>query len=158
MAKAKYEKWLTDDGLLLLEAWARDGLTDAEIAVKMDVNTATLYRYKQNHPTLKKALEDGKEIIDRRVEQSLLKKCLGYIVPETKAFKCKEVFYDDQGRRCEREEIKTIDVEIHIPADTTAIAIWLNNRCPERWRRNANKERIDDERLKMDQEKAKNDF
>ena len=28
MAKGKYAEWITEDGLLLLEGWARDGLTD----------------------------------------------------------------------------------------------------------------------------------
>ena len=32
MAKGKYEKWLKEDNLLLLEGWARDGLTDEQIA------------------------------------------------------------------------------------------------------------------------------
>lgn len=27
MAKGKYRRWLEPDGLLLLEGWARDGLT-----------------------------------------------------------------------------------------------------------------------------------
>ena len=32
MAKGKYEHWLTEEGLLQLEAWARNGLTDEQIA------------------------------------------------------------------------------------------------------------------------------
>ena len=32
MAKGKYEYWLTKEGLMLLEGWARDGLTDEQIA------------------------------------------------------------------------------------------------------------------------------
>jgi len=28
---AKFDEWLTKDGLLRLEAWARDGLTDEQI-------------------------------------------------------------------------------------------------------------------------------
>jgi len=35
MAKGKYEKWLEPDSLILLEAWARDGLTDEQIASNM---------------------------------------------------------------------------------------------------------------------------
>ena len=34
MAKGKYEYWLTPEGLLKLEGWARDGLTDEQIAQK----------------------------------------------------------------------------------------------------------------------------
>ena len=32
VAKGKYEQWLTEEGLLQLEAWARNGLTDEQIA------------------------------------------------------------------------------------------------------------------------------
>ena len=32
MASGKYEYWLSPDGLTLLTAWARDGLTDEQIS------------------------------------------------------------------------------------------------------------------------------
>ena len=37
-----------------------------------------------------------------------------------------------------------------IPPDTMAMAIWLNNRKPGSWRRNAGKERLDRERFEHD--------
>lgn len=30
---AKYDDWLTPEGLLLIEGWARDGLTKEQIAI-----------------------------------------------------------------------------------------------------------------------------
>ncbi len=44
MAKGKYEKWITPEGLLLLEGWARDGLTDEQIAHNMGITTSTLMK------------------------------------------------------------------------------------------------------------------
>ena len=41
MAKGKYEYWLTEEGLLLLEGWARDGLTDEQIAQNMGIAYST---------------------------------------------------------------------------------------------------------------------
>ena len=35
MAKGKYEKWLTEQGLALLAGWARDGYTDEQINKKI---------------------------------------------------------------------------------------------------------------------------
>nr|DAK45334.1 MAG TPA: terminase small subunit [Caudoviricetes sp.] len=32
---AKYTEWLTDEGLLLIQGWARDGLIDEQIAKNM---------------------------------------------------------------------------------------------------------------------------
>ena len=37
MAKGKYEKWPKEENLLLLEGWARDGLTDEQIAKNIPV-------------------------------------------------------------------------------------------------------------------------
>lgn len=37
MAKGKYEYWLSDEGLTLLEGWARDGLTDEQISKNMGI-------------------------------------------------------------------------------------------------------------------------
>lgn len=76
MARGKFEYWLTEDGLTLLEGWARDGLTDEQIAKNMGVNPATLYRYKQNHSEICNALKKGKEIVDFEVENALLNKAL----------------------------------------------------------------------------------
>ena len=42
MAKGKYEYWLTPEGLLKLEGWARDGLTDEQIAHNMCIAYSTL--------------------------------------------------------------------------------------------------------------------
>lgn len=72
MAKGKYEYWLTEDGQRLLEGWARDGLTDEQIAHNMGINVATLYRYKNKYSGICDALKKGKEIVDIEVENSLL--------------------------------------------------------------------------------------
>ena len=64
MAKGKYEYWLTPEGLLRLEAWARDGLTDEQIAQNMDIDSATLYRWKKKYSEISEALKRGKEIVD----------------------------------------------------------------------------------------------
>lgn len=82
MAKGKYEYWLSPDGLLLLEAYARDGLTDEQIAKNMGVSTATLYNYKRDHLEILEALKKGKEVVDIEVENALLKRALGYSYTE----------------------------------------------------------------------------
>jgi hypothetical protein len=76
MAKNKYDRWLTKEGLLLLEGWARDGLTDEQIAHNMGINAATLYVYKNKFTEIYEALKNGKEVIDRVVENALLNRVL----------------------------------------------------------------------------------
>lgn len=134
MAKGKYEKWLTPDGLTLLEAWARDGLTDEQLAHNMGISVATLYNWKRDHLEILEALSRGKEIVDIEVENDLLKKAHGYNAKIQKTFKVKEVYYDAQDRRCEKEHLESATDEVHVPADTQAITWWLKNRKPDTWR------------------------
>lgn len=77
MARGKFEYWLTDDGLTLLEGWARDGLTDEQIAKNVGISRSTLAEWKKKFPDLSDALKKGKEVVDYEVENALLAKALG---------------------------------------------------------------------------------
>ena len=154
MAKGKHEHWLTEDGLTLLEGWARDGLDQKQIAHNMGISLSTLKDYVKKYSAISTTLKKNKEIVDYEVENTLHKKCVGYMTKVERAIKCKKVFYDDNGKRCEEEEIKMVLEDFYVQPDTTAIAIWLNNRRPEAWRRNANKERLDEKKFKHDKEVA----
>ena len=74
MAKGKYQEWLTEEGLLQLEAWARNGLTDEQIAANMGIAPKTLYRWKEQYCQICQSLKRGKEIVDIQVENALLKR------------------------------------------------------------------------------------
>lgn len=76
MAKGKYQRWLEADGLLLLEGWARDGLTDEQMAEKIGITATTLYDWKNRFPEISEALKKGKEVVDYEVENALLSKAL----------------------------------------------------------------------------------
>lgn len=76
MAKGKYQKWLEPEGLILLEGWARDGLSEEQIARNMGVSRSTLSAWKNVHPDILDALKKGKEIVNYEVENALLKKAL----------------------------------------------------------------------------------
>lgn len=118
MAKRKYEYWLTPEGLIKLEGWARDGLTDEQIAKNIGINRDTLYRWKKAYPGFSDALKRGKEVVDRQVENALLKRALGYTYDEI-------TFEGD-------DEVKRVRKQV-VP-DTTAQIFWLKNRKPEEWR------------------------
>lgn len=68
MAKGKYEQWLTPEGLLKLEGWARDGLTDEQIAQKIGIHRDTLNEWKKKYSDISDTLKRGKEVVDLRVE------------------------------------------------------------------------------------------
>ncbi|WP_320976966.1 transposase [Enterocloster asparagiformis] len=121
MAKGKYEYWLTPEGLLKLEAWARDGLIDEQIAKNMGITPSTLYEWKKNYSEISESLKKGKEVVDIQVENALLKRALGYSYKEIKEEKTVD------GKRV------TVTTKEVVP-DTTAQIFWLKNRRPERWR------------------------
>lgn len=57
--KGKYQKWLEPEGLLLIEGWARDGLTDEQIAKNMGISIATLYNWKNQNLEILEDLKRG---------------------------------------------------------------------------------------------------
>lgn len=127
-AKGKYEYWLTPEGLLLLEGWARDGLIDEQIAENMGIVPSTLYRWKNEHEEISEALKKGKEVVDRQVENALLKRALGYSYEEV----TKEICENPETGNLEMKITKKVKKEV-VP-DTTAQIFWLKNRRPDKWR------------------------
>lgn len=74
MAKSKWE--LIKDKLILVEGWARDGLTDEQIAKNLGISKDTFYQYKKRYSDFSDSLKRGKEIVDYEVENALLKNAL----------------------------------------------------------------------------------
>lgn len=136
MAKGKYEQWLEPEGLLRLEGWARDGLTDEQIAHNIGIHRDTLIQWKKKYPDIADTLKKAKDVVDREVENALFKKACGYTVELRKPMKVKRVVYNEEtGRKLEEyEEVVDTVEEVHVPADTTAQIFWLKNRKPEAWR------------------------
>ena len=119
---AKYTEWITEEGLLKIEGWARDGLTDKQIAENIGVAYSTFRDWIKRFPALTAPLKRGKEVIDRQVENALLKRALGYEYVET----TKEL--TDLGLTVTKQVTK------QVAPDTTAQIFWLKNRKPKEWR------------------------
>lgn len=160
MAKGKYHDWLTPEGLLKLEGWARDGLTDEQIASNIGINPATLYDWKNKYNKISEVLKKGKEVVDIQVENALLKRALGYKYNEDKyiSVQMNEVEYyeklNEYINRYKLEHPEATDDEImlmreklpktkqqlverkvkEVAPDVTAQIFWLKNRIPSRWR------------------------
>jgi len=122
VAKGKYQEWLSDDGLLRLEGWARDGLTDEQISKNIGINPATLYKWIDKYSKIGEAIKKGKAPVDIEVENALLKRALGYEYEEV----ITEIYGDG------KKHIKK--VKRYIPPDVTAQIYWLKNRRPEKFR------------------------
>ncbi|MBQ0165376.1 MAG: helix-turn-helix domain-containing protein [Bacteroidales bacterium] len=132
MAKGKYQEWLTDDGLLLLAGWARNGLTDEQIANNIGINVATLYRWKDEHSEICEALKKNKEVVDLEVENALLKSAMGYSYTERVPIKLKRIRQKD-GQKIEEEYIEYTDKLVTVPPSNTAQIFWLKCRNAKKW-------------------------
>lgn len=103
------------------EKLCRLGATDAEMADFFQVTISTLSLWKVKYAEFSEALKLGKEVADRRVEEALYNRALGYSHEDT------DIRVVD-GAIMETPTIK------HYPPDTTAAIFWLKNRKPAEWR------------------------
>jgi hypothetical protein len=132
----KVDQWLTEDGLIKIQGWARDGLIEKQIAKNMGAAESTLRNWKNIFPEIAEALRKGKEVVDREVENALYKSALGFMQKVKKPVRIKEVEYDPKNGRKIRESEKWVQVEeeVYIPPQVTAQIFWLKNRKPDQWR------------------------
>jgi hypothetical protein len=118
MAKGKYGQWLTYEGLTLLEGWARDGLTDEQIAENIGINRDTLYTWKKKYSDISDALKSGKEVADFQVENAMHKAATGFY------------YYEDAVTN----KGDVVSVKKYQPPNATLNIFWSKNRRPDRWR------------------------
>ena len=128
MARIRKADWLTDEGLTKIKAWARNGMTNEQIAQQMGCSRQTLQKWIKETPEMDAALREGKELVDIKVENSLLKRAMGFEYTEEVATPSGEV----------------LKVQRYEKPDVTAIIFWLKNRKPNVWR---NKEQVDIEKI-----------
>lgn len=125
MAKGKYQEWLEPDNLIKLQAWARDGLTDEQLANNIGINVATLYTWKKKYNEINEALKKGKEVVDIEAENALYKAGLGGYIEEEKTY-----ISEVNGVVTKRKEI----YKRYIKPDVAALIFWLKNRKSDKWR------------------------
>jgi len=124
------EKWIKPDNLMLIECWTRDGYTNDMVAERLQIVAKTLWVWRKEYPVIEEAMARGREVVDYKVENALLKSALGYSIEEVKTIISGSP--DKDGNRPVRLEKTTKEISPNV----TAIAIWLNNRKPELWKRN----------------------
>ena len=128
--KGLYRDWISKEGLIRLEGWARDGKTDKQMAELIGISVKTFYEWKLKFSEFSNAVKLGKDVIDRQVETALLQKALGLATSEEILYS-----YDNQGNQVEERRIVK-----KVPSDTASMIFWLKNRKSDVWR-----DRIDTE-------------
>ena len=62
-----------EEKVTLIEGWAKDGLTQQQIANNLGIGLSTLKKYKNKSVAIRTALKKGKEVSDYEVENALYK-------------------------------------------------------------------------------------
>lgn len=122
MASGKYQKWLEPENLILIEGWARSGLTKEQIAYNIGISRSTLDVWEKKYSDISDVLKKGREVVDLQVENKLLQRAMGYEYEEVS-----EEY--EMGILVKRKVTKK-----QVVPDTTAQIFWLKNRKPEEWR------------------------
>lgn len=129
MAKPKFD-FDDEQNLIRIEGWARDGLDDKQIAANIGYSEAHFSVLKGKLPKLSKALKNGRAPIDFAIESKIYRKAMGMKVKVQQAIKVKDVFFDEEGRRCEKERVEIVELDQEVPPDTTAGIFWLKTVSP----------------------------
>jgi transcriptional regulator with XRE-family HTH domain len=127
MAKGKYHEWLTPEGLIKIEGWARNGLTNEQIAHNCGITRETLNQWRNKYSAISDALKKGKEVVDIQVENALLQRALGYDYEEREEF-----IEDTDGARKKRVRV----LKKKALPDVAAQIFWLRNRRRGTWSNN----------------------
>ena len=102
-------------------ALAERGTIDSEIAKILNISESTFHLWKKEYPEFSDSLRKAKDCFDiEQVENSLLKRALGMVVKEV------------QEKEIEGRVTRTV-IQKELPPDTTALALYLRNRMPEKW-------------------------
>lgn len=149
---AKYKEWLTEDGLLRIESWASDGLTNEDIAHNMGITRQTLNNWCKKYTSIFDALKKGREPVVRRLENSLIKKAQGFEYEEITT----EMWVDDNGKKRQ----KVSKHKKYSAPDTSALIFLLKNYKPNKYRNynDLTKKQIEAELRKTEAEINKIEF
>lgn len=144
MAGAKYTVWFdeTPEGERILKEemrevlaqWARNGLTQDEIAKNMGLSRSTLREWCKKYPSISDALKNARAYADARVENALFMKAVGYTKLLKKPIKVRRAHIENGRKVGEEEVVEYVDEEVHVQPDVAAIAFYLKNRLPQVWK------------------------
>ena len=161
MAHAEYKKWLESDNLTKLRSWARDGLTNEQIAKKIGVKRQTFQRWVKTYSDISDALKKGKEVVDAEIEENLISTMKKHTLKTTTYAMVKK---DEMVLKAERtkfmnmykldhpeatkneiliataenvdvyERIAQRQVVTEVDPNVSSMIFWLKNRLPDKYR------------------------
>lgn len=183
-AGTSWNQWHSPENLELVEGWARDGLSDDQIAKNIGITRSTLYAWKKTHSDFLSAFKKGKQVVNVELENALFKKAVGSKTTTTtyrvskvdeNVLKARRLRFADKYMEEHPEASKkdaliaaTEHVDTHekivwsivenqLPPDVGALMFLLKNRMPEKYREQSYQElnHAQAEQAKAQAEKAK---
>lgn len=183
-SRTSWKQWYSPENLELVEGWARDGLSDEQIAKNIGISVPTLYNWKKTHLEFLKSFKKGKQVVNVELENALLKKAIGAKTTTTtyrvskvddNVLKARRLRYADKYMEdhpdadkkealiAATENVDTHEkivwsiVENQLPPDVGALMFLMKNRMPEKYREQSYQElnHAQAEQAKAQAEKAK---
>ena len=133
---AKVNEWLKKKNLNQITDWAKNkNYNISDIASLMGISASTFYKWKNEHPEIEEAFEEGRRVLDEKVENSFFDMCTGFTQKIKKVFKVRRKEFNENGKViAEYEELVEKEEEEYIPPSVTAQKFYLCNRMPDRYR------------------------
>ena len=116
---------------MLLKGYARDGMSDKDIAKKIGITTATFYDWVNRFPEFSSAIKTGRVSSTAKVEDNFYEEKLKGRTIKEKTVE-KTIHRDADGNITGSSE-HVRETERYIPADTTAMLFYLKCRLPQKY-------------------------
>ena len=130
--RPKYNKQVLSLALL--------GLTNKEIAEFLEIDEATLYRWKEKFPKFSEALQKGKEKADVEIIDTLRRRAKGFAYDEVTYERIVTEEEMTSGKDLTDKTVQPLYrkrvVKKFLPPDPTSMIYWLKNRRPAAWKDN----------------------
>lgn len=127
-------EWCSQDNLMLLGGWARDGWSITDIAIRIGISPSTLTNWANKYPEIRDALKHNTEVVNFKVENALLKAALGYVTKEEKITTVIR-------KGAVVETIKEV-TQKEIAPSVPACQFWLINKKGDKWQSTKNRNSI----------------
>jgi hypothetical protein len=135
----KKEYLLSSNGISFVLGLLRDGLSITSIAEKLIVKESWLNTLRREYPHFNSVFNYSREVVIQNVENSLVKRAMGYNTTIKKPMIVEETAFDKVSGRMisKKQKVVYVEEEQHIVPDTKAITFFLENMKPQQYRSNA---------------------
>ena len=116
-----------------VEEMSANGFTQGQIADALKINRRSLLRYMEEEEDLRQAMNKGREVAIKEVENALYKSAIGEKVTVRKGMKVKKVIYENGKKKGEVETVEPYDEEMYVKPDTQAGIFLLKNWAKDKY-------------------------